>query len=378
MAGIYLHIPFCKQACTYCNFHFSTSLKQKEAFINALLKEIKNCEISDTASSTIETIYFGGGTPSLLSIEEIHKILAALQNKFTVSVTTEITLEANPDDISKEKLLLWKTAGINRLSIGLQSFDEVELKWMNRAHNSSEAYRTLDLVKEAGFTNYSVDLIYGSNLQTNEILKHNLETLTNAGVPHISAYALTVEPKTALQHFINANKEAPVNTDKQAEQYEILMEHLLANGYEAYEISNFSKPGFRSRHNSSYWQGKPYYGFGPSAHGFNGSNKRSWNVANNNIYIDALENNKSFTEEEVLNETQQLNEQIMIALRLLEGISLQKIQEKFGEKILNELNKKAKKYIKEELLTSESGHLKLTRKGRFLADGISADLFFLD
>ncbi len=343
-----------------------------------MLKEIKIFQLAETASSAIATIYFGGGTPSLLTIDELNQILAALQEKFTVSASAEITLEANPDDISKEKLLLWKTAGINRLSIGLQSFDEAELKWMNRAHNSSEAYRTLDLVKEAGFTNYSIDLIYGSNLQTNEILKHNLETLTNAGVPHISAYALTVEPKTALQHFINANKEPPVNTDKQAEQYQILMDHLLANGYEAYEISNFSKPGFRSRHNSSYWQGKPYYGFGPSAHGYNGSNRRSWNVANNSIYMAALENNQPFTEEEVLNETQQLNEQIMISLRLMEGINLQEIENKFGEKSIQQLNKKAEKYIKEALLISESGHLKLTRKGRFLADGISADLFFID
>lgn len=377
MAGIYIHIPFCKQACTYCNFHFSTSLKLKEAFIDALLKEIKTLRAPEAASLAIETVYFGGGTPSLLTIDEVEIILAALQQKFTISATAEITLEANPDDISKEKLILWKAAGINRLSIGLQSFDEAELKWMNRAHNATEAHQTLDLVKKAGFTNYSMDLIYGSNLQTNEILKHNLETLTNANVPHISAYALTVEPKTALQHFINTSKEAPVNTDKQAEQYQILMDHLLANGYEAYEISNFSKPGFRSRHNSSYWQGKPYFGFGPSAHGFNGSNRRSWNVANNALYIDAIENNKPFVEEELLNETQQLNEQIMISLRLTEGIPLQKIKQKFGEEILNQLNKKAEKFIKEELLISENEHLKLTRKGRFLADGIAADLFFI-
>lgn len=376
MAGIYIHIPFCKQACTYCNFHFSTSLKQKEAFINALLKEIKIFQTTDSPSSTIETIYFGGGTPSLLLIDEIHKILAALQEKFAVVETAEITLEANPDDISKKKLVSWKEAGITRLSIGLQSFDEAELKWMNRAHNAAEAYQTLDLVKAAGFTNYSMDLIYGSNLQTNEILKHNLDTLTSAGVPHISAYALTVEPKTALQHFINANKEAPVNTDKQAEQYQILMDHLLAHGYEAYEISNFSKPGFRSRHNSSYWQGKPYYGFGPSAHGFNGSNRRSWNVANNAVYIDAIENDKPFVEEEILNETQQLNEQIMISLRLMEGINLEEIKQKFGKKRFNEINKKAEKFLKETLLILENEHLKLTRKGRFLADGIASDLFF--
>ena len=376
MAGIYIHIPFCKQACTYCNFHFSTSLKQKQAFINALLKEIKNFQSEEINPLPVETIYFGGGTPSILSIEEINKILAVLDDRFIISADAEITLEANPDDITKEKLKLWKDAGINRLSIGLQSFDEAELKWMNRAHSSAEAYHTLDLVKEAGFTNYSLDLIYGSNLQTNEILKHNLETLTKAGVPHISAYALTVEPKTALQHFIKAHKEEPVNTDKQAEQYQILMDHLLAHGYEGYEISNFSKPGFRSKHNSSYWQGKPYYGFGPSAHGFNGTNRRSWNVANNALYIEAIENDKAFSEEEILNETQQINELIMIALRLVEGLNLNLVKEKFGEEISTELNKKSEKFIKEELLILENDYLKLTLKGRFLADGISSDLFF--
>lgn len=376
MAGIYIHIPFCKQACTYCNFHFSTSLKQKEAFINALLKEIKSFQPEAEDSLPVETIYFGGGTPSLLSQTEINKIFAALKDRFLFAADAEITLEANPDDINPEKLNMWKNAGINRLSIGLQSFDEVELKWMNRAHNAAEAYKTLDLIKDAGFSNYSIDLIYGSNLQTTEILKHNLETLTRAGVPHISAYALTVEPKTALQHFIKIHKEAPVNTDKQAEQYEILMDHLLANGYEAYEISNFSKPGFRSRHNSGYWQEKPYYGFGPSAHGYNGNNRRSWNVANNTIYIDALENDKPFWEAEILNETQQLNEYIMIAMRLMEGIAINQIENKFGEKISLQLIKKAEKFLQEELLILENKHLKLTRKGRFLADGIAADLFF--
>jgi oxygen-independent coproporphyrinogen III oxidase len=374
LAGIYIHIPFCKQACTYCNFHFSVSLNNKEAMIMALAKEIllENNFIADTK---IETIYIGGGTPSLLSVEELQFIFYTIQQKFNVNTDAEITLEANPDDINKDLLEQWKAVGINRLSVGLQSFNEAELKWMNRAHNDSQSILCLDDITQAGFTNYSVDLIYGSPLQTNEDLRNNFNIITKRNIPHISCYALTVENGTALNKLIKEKKSPSVNADKQAEQFQLLLEMMEADGYEQYEISNFSKPNFRSKHNSSYWQGKPYFGFGPSAHSFDGVNKRRWNVSNNSLYIQSIEKDIIPYEEEILTYEDCVNEYVMTSLRTVEGINLEIIEEKFGIKNKERILLGAKKYIAQGKIVHQNSSLILTKDGKFFADGIAGDLF---
>ncbi|MEO8568910.1 MAG: radical SAM family heme chaperone HemW, partial [Ginsengibacter sp.] len=288
---MYIHIPFCKQACYYCNFHFSTSLSLKEEMIAALKKEIILSYNSNTLDTEIiETIYFGGGTPSLLNKREIEELLFAIKDNYTVNASPEITLEANPDDITIEKLSSWKEAGITRLSIGIQSFKEEDLKWMNRAHNAAEAMECIDMVKDAGFHNFSIDLIYGTPGLTDDEWHDNVKKIIAFGVPHIACYALTVEPGTALQKMIGLNKKEDVDTDDQARQFLLLMKWLRDAGYEHYEISNFAKPNFRSRHNSSYWKGDSYIGIGPSAHSYNGKARR-WNVANNALYIQSIKNN---------------------------------------------------------------------------------------
>lgn len=376
MAGIYIHIPFCKQACTYCNFHFSTSLKLKGAFLEALKKEISLENNFIPSEEIIETIYFGGGTPSILSAEETGEIIEQLFRRFNIDKNVEITIEANPDDISKEKLAEWKNLGINRLSVGIQSFNDEELKWMNRAHSSAQALSSLILINEAGFDNFTADLIYGSPFQSNADLEENINILLRNNVPHISAYALTAEEKTALAHQIKSGIITNIDTDKQAVHFEILMQMLLQAGFQHYEISNFAKPGKRSKHNSSYWNGKAYYGFGAGAHCFNGNNIRRWNIANNALYIQSIEKGIVPYEEETLTAVQQMNEMIMISLRTIEGLQADIFTEKFGDKALQALLKKASKYFKEELLVQEENFIRLTKKGKFLADGIAAGLFF--
>ena len=380
MSGIYIHIPFCKQACHYCNFHFSTSLLQKDELIKALVKEI-NLTLTTTSQGKskeiCETIYFGGGTPSILEMDDLLMILDALRSKFLFTENAEITLEANPDDITPEKLKQWKQAGINRLSVGIQSFLATELLWMNRAHTAEDSLRCIDEIIAAGFTDFSIDLIYGSPLLSNEDWKRNVSMVINRKIPHISCYALTVEPKTALDKMIAQHKKAPVDSERQAEQFLLLMDWMKEGGYEHYEISNFAKPTMRSKHNSSYWQGKKYYGFGPSAHAFDGE-KRRWNIANNSLYIQSLHNNIIPFEEEVLTITQQLNEYIMTSLRTIEGIDLQKVEVVFGKKYSEEIVKQSNKYLITNKLDNNELHLTLTREGKLFADGISADLFFDD
>ena len=365
MAGIYIHIPFCKQACHYCNFHFATSLHYKNEFVAALLKEI-SLQNDYLENESIETIYFGGGTPSLLAIEDLQLIIEQVKSVFTVSSKSEITLEANPDDIDEEKLLLWKKAGINRLSIGIQSFFEEDLKWMNRAHNAQQAIDNLQLAVKH-FDNISIDLIYGTPQMTDDKWKQNVDTAISLNIPHLSCYALTVEPKTPLDKMIRLQKSENINPDKQSEQFLLLMKWLEAAGYEHYEISNFAKQGWRSRHNSSYWQGKKYLGLGPSAHSFNGS-ERQWNIANNNIYIESINNGKISFEREVLTVTQKLNEYIMTSLRTTEGLNL----DIAGVVLLD----RSKKFIDSGLVKLENNSLQLTREGKLLADGIAAELFF--
>ena len=378
MAGIYIHIPFCKQACNYCNFHFSTSLQLKDELIAAMIKEIHLVTEKANHSSEkelCETIYFGGGTPSLLSIKELNNILASLYSKFEIAKDAEITLEANPDDITAEKLQLWKKVGINRLSVGVQSFLDQELVWMNRAHSSADSLRCIDEIKNAGFSDYSIDLIYGSPLLNNQDWLNTIETVINKNIPHISCYALTVEPKTALHKMIAQNKKESVDAEKQAEQFVLLMNQMEQAGYEHYEISNFSKPGMRSKHNSSYWQGKKYYGFGPAAHSYDGI-KRKWNVSNNALYIQFLKKNSIPSEEETLTSTQSINEYIMTSLRTIEGLDLEKINSLFGTNHVNQLLNASKIYIQSEKIIQQNNRLILTKQGKLFADGIAADLFF--
>ena len=378
MAGIYIHIPFCKQACNYCNFHFSTSLQLKDELIAAMIKEIHLVTEKANHSSEkelCETIYFGGGTPSLLSIKELNNILASLFSKFEIAKDAEITLEANPDDITAEKLQLWKKVGINRLSVGVQSFLDQELVWMNRAHSSADSLRCIDEIKNAGFSDYSIDLIYGSPLLNNQDWLNTIDTVINKNIPHISCYALTVEPKTALHKMIAQNKKESVDAEKQAEQFVLLMNQMEQAGYEHYEISNFSKPGRRSKHNSSYWQGKKYYGFGPAAHSYDGI-KRKWNVSNNALYIQSLKKNSIPSEEETLTSTQSINEYIMTSLRTIEGLDLEKINSLFGTNHVNQLLNASNIYIQSEKIIHQNNRLILTKQGKLFADGIAADLFF--
>jgi oxygen-independent coproporphyrinogen III oxidase len=373
LPGIYLHIPFCRQACHYCNFHFSTSLQQKAAMVASIIKEIA-LTTPFAASGSIETIYFGGGTPSLLDKHELQQVLEAVQQKFAVSRQAEITLEANPDDITAAALHNWQQLGINRLSIGLQSFLPDELAWMNRAHTAAQAKDCISLVQSAGFANFSVDLIYGSPLLNDDDWKRNVDTVMGSNIPHISCYALTVEPGTALDTMIGQKKKTPVDAERQAAQFLLLMDWLGAAGYEHYEISNFAKPGMRSRHNSSYWQGTPYYGFGPSAHSYNGSS-RQWNIANNALYRQALAQGSIPAEAELLTTAQQLNEYIMISLRTMEGLDMALVQQNFGEEEATRIILLAKKYSDTGKLIINGNRLALTNDGKLLADGIAADFF---
>ncbi len=372
MAGIYIHIPFCRQACHYCNFHFSTSLRYKNELVASLLKELEY-NAAYLGHEKIDSIYFGGGTPSLLSDEELRLLLSTIYSFYNVCANPEITLETNPDDISDQKLNVWKVAGINRLSIGVQSFFDEDLQWMNRAHNAKQALDSLDLAKKY-FDNLTVDLIYGTPYLTDEKWKQNVEKAVLLNIPHLSCYALTVEPKTPLDKMIRLHKTADVDPEKQSAQFLLLMHWLEAAGYEHYEISNFSKPGWQSRHNTAYWQGKNYLGIGPSAHSFNGTT-RQWNMANNQQYIHSINNNEPSFEKEILTATQQLNEYIMVSLRTMQGINLEIIEVKFGIKE-NDFLKKGKKFISNGLIVHEKNSLVLTRGGKLLADGIAADLFF--
>jgi oxygen-independent coproporphyrinogen-3 oxidase len=373
MAGIYLHIPFCRQACHYCNFHFSTTLHRKNDFVVALLKEME-ARKDYIAGEQVETIYFGGGTPSLLTEEELERILDRLHALFPVAAGAEITLEANPDDMAAAgKLAGWKRSGVNRLSIGVQSFFEEDLRWMNRVHNAVQAVESIRSAQDAGLDNISIDLIYGTPGLSDLRWEKNVEQALRLGIPHLSCYALTVEARTALDTMIRQHKKEDVDPDVQARQFLLLMDWLAAAGYEHYEISNFSLPGRRSRHNTSYWQGKPYLGLGPSAHSFNGSSSRQWNVANNAVYIDTPAGG---FEQETLTPTQQLNEYIMISLRTMEGSDLDHVSRRFGEKNADTLHRLAERHIRGKKMQYAGRHLILTKEGRLLADGIAADLFF--
>ncbi len=377
MSGIYIHIPFCKQACHYCNFHFSTSLKLKDALVAALVNEIRLTPFFPITEhkDVVQTIYFGGGTPGILPTDDLKKIFEAIDTKFNIAEHAEITLEANPDDINDANLYSWQSLGVNRLSVGIQSFQDEELSWMNRIHSAKDSLLCIDKIIHAGFNNFSIDLIYGSPLLNNDNWKRNVAIAIEKNIPHISCYALTVEPKTALAKMIEQKKKMDIDTDKQAHQFLLLMDWMAAAGYEHYEISNFSLTGMRSRHNSSYWQGEPYYGFGPSAHSFY-NNMRSWNITNNALYIQSLEKNLLPSESEILTPTQQLNEYIMTSLRTIEGIDIQKIRLIYGEEFVQKILYQCDKYVNNEKLKIKNEKIILTNEGKLLADGIAVDLFF--
>jgi oxygen-independent coproporphyrinogen III oxidase len=381
LAGIYIHIPFCKQACYYCNFHFSTSAALKDEMIAAIIKEIELTTLpsrlpGNGEKEIIETIYFGGGTPSLLSVDEIKSLLNSIKNNYRVSEDAEITIEANPDDVSAQKLSGWKDAGINRLSIGIQSFKEKDLEWMNRAHTITQALDCILLTQKAGFANFSADLIYGTPGLTDEEWKVNVDKLIALGVPHIACYALTVEPNTALQKMISLQKKAGIDTGQQAGQFLLLMKWMREAGYEHYEISNFAKPGSRSRHNSSYWQGKKYIGIGPSAHSYDGT-VRKWNVANNALYIASIQKDIIPFEEEELTGVQRLNEYIMTSLRTIEGLDLEAVEKNFSREERNKIESSIKGYCEGKLVIEHDEKLVLTDEGKLFADGIASHLFSL-
>lgn len=374
MSGIYLHIPFCKQACHYCDFHFSTQLGKKQAMVQAIAKELVLRK--SKADDVVETIYFGGGTPSVLSNEEIEFLIQTVYDHYKVMDRPEITLEANPDDLSSHRIIQLSNSPINRLSIGIQSFFDEDLKLMNRAHNASEAEKCIQEATEY-FDNITIDLIYGIPGMDNDRWKANIQKALDFGLSHISSYALTVEPRTALEKFIEKGVVPDVDDEQAQEQFYILVDMLEAHGFVNYEISNFGKPGFFSKNNTAYWLGKSYVGVGPSAHSFDGKN-RSWNIRNNPTYIKKITEGLLPMEIETLSQTDRYNEYVMTGLRTIWGVDLERMASDFGEKYVEYLVLQSQKYRDSGLLVESKGKLLATKKGKFLVDGIASDLFMVN
>jgi oxygen-independent coproporphyrinogen-3 oxidase len=375
MSGIYIHIPFCKQACHYCDFHFSTNLKKKDEMVLALVKEIEMRK-SEFKDEIVETIYFGGGTPSILQIADLRFLIDSVYKNYKVVQNPEITVEANPDDLTENRIIELSKNKVNRLSIGIQSFFEDDLKLMNRAHNVEEAKKCLEIATHY-FDNISIDLIYGVPEMSNEKWLQNIETALSFGVPHISSYALTVEPKTALHSFIQKGIIPSPDDEVAQEHFQILVDKLSENGFIHYELSNFGKENYFSKNNSSYWLGKKYIGIGPSAHSYDGKN-RGWNVSNNSLYIKSIQENKLPIEIETLTKTDRYNEYVMTGLRTIWGVSLERIEQEFGKSYLDYLNQQAAKFIEDHLLFVDDNILRTSKKGKFLSDGIASDLFLLN
>ncbi len=389
MAGIYIHIPFCKQACYYCDFHFSTSLKNKTPFLKALNKEIglkKDFFLDKDGGNKnqINTIYFGGGTPSLLDTSELMGIFEIVSKYFEIDPNAEITLEANPDDLTREKIKALRSTPVNRLSIGIQSFYDEDLKLMNRAHNAQEALKVVGLAQDHGFHNLSIDLIYGIPTLTHDNWEKNLRAAFDMDVKHISAYCLTVEPKTALAKFVAMGKIKNVDEQHSSEQFEMLLKEMKANNFQQYEISNFCKDKFYSRHNSNYWLKEKYLGLGPSAHSYNGI-ARQWNVSNNAKYIHALEmidaidqGQASLFDQEILTVQQRYNEYILTSLRTIWGSDLVYVQQQFGSNFLEHCLKEAAPFLLSKQLLQYENKLYLTDAGKLFADKIASDLFKIE
>lgn len=373
MAGIYIHVPFCKKACHYCDFHFSTSLKTKDPVIQSILREME-LRKDFLSGETVETLYFGGGTPSVLSASELSSIAEKARNTFSLGTEIEFTVEANPDDLSLEKLQELADAGVNRLSIGIQSFSDKYLKWMNRAHNAREAVQAIENAQKVAITNLSIDLIYGLPNLTLDDWISDIEKAIELGVQHISAYCLTVESDTALGHWVKKGKEKPIDEAAAEEQFRILIDTLSENGFEQYEVSNFSLPGFYSKHNTAYWLGVPYLGIGPSAHSFK-ELERSWNIANNVKYTKEIKAGELPLTIEKLSKIDRHNEYVMTGLRTKWGIDLEKIKMLFGISVVKNHGNYLEKLTEEGKATLKENRLVLTKKGMFLADGIASELF---
>jgi len=373
---IYVHIPFCRQKCSYCNFHFSTSLSLKDEILKVLKKEI-GLRKNELNLANLKSLYFGGGTPSILTPAEIMMLTDEVLKYFHFDPDIEITLEANPDDLNKDFLSGLSKTVVNRLSIGTQSFHDEDLKLMNRIHSGAEAEDSIKRAQDYGFHNISLDLIYGSPVSDFEVWKNNLRKAVALEVPHISSYALTVEPKTALNSWIKTKKVPSPKDEEQRKEFHYMSDVLKDNGFIHYEISNFAKPGFYSRHNTAYWNNEPYLGIGPSAHSYNGRDKRSWNVANNMLYIKSLADNKLSSETEILSEKDRYNEIIMTGLRTASGVNIARLEESFSSEILDHFEKELTKGLQSGVLKTTENHLIIPEENWFLADGIASDLFIL-
>lgn len=372
MSGIYIHIPFCKQKCSYCDFHFSTTFESYRAqMIETMHKEIV-LRRDYLNESLLESVYFGGGTPSLLTLEELETLFGTINSQFVLSDKAEITLEANPDDITPENLKIWKKVGINRLSIGLQSFKEKDLVWMNRAHSVTEALDCVQLARDSGFTNISVDLIYGLPELTIEEWESHVDTVLKMEIQHVSAYCLTIEEKTALHKMVATQKIFPIGEDEQSDQFLLLTKKLKQAGFKHYEISNFGLSNYEAVHNSNYWKGKQYLGIGPSAHSFNGISRR-WNISNNPLYIKNFNSENTWYEEEILTEKDRWNELLLTGLRTSYGVDLEQL-ESIQELPLS-FTEKIKEFYDHNWLTLENRRIVLTDTGRLMADHISSELF---
>ncbi|NAW51794.1 radical SAM family heme chaperone HemW [Elizabethkingia argentiflava] len=371
---LYFHIPFCKQKCSYCNFHFSTSLRGKDDMLNAIKKEVE-LRHQELEKRSISSLYFGGGTPSLLEVRELSGLLETSAKYYDFDADIEITLETNPDDLDADFLKALSKSGINRLSIGVQSFFEADLRLMNRAHSVIQAEDAIKRAQDFGFDNLSIDLIYGSSSLS--IWQRNLQKAVELGVPHISSYALTVEPKTALNKWVEDKLVKAPNEDIQNSEFHYMSHFLQEHDFIHYEISNFAKKDFYSKHNSAYWNAAPYIGFGPSAHSFNGKRERSWNIANNFLYIKGIAENRRNFEKEKLSPKDQLNEWVMIGLRTLRGVDIKALKSSFEEDVLDEFNKHLTSKKDQGLVVEEEGFLKIPQVYWFLADGIASDLFLI-
>lgn len=373
MSGIYLHIPFCKKACHYCDFHFSTSLKNRDNFILAVLQEIDNTK-HFLEDKHIKTIYFGGGTPSILEVDELAIIINKLKETYKVSETVEITLEANPDDLTKTKTAELSSTGINRLSIGIQTYQEDLLKKLNRSHNKQQALDCVINAKDSGFHNLNLDIIFGLPDSTDTSFQQDLDTLIKQNPQHISAYWLTIEEKTTFGKWKKQGKFLSLPDEKALAQWSLLKIAFKKAGYIQYEISNFCKPTFESKHNGNYWKGIHYIGLGPSAHSFNGT-KRSWNVSNNNKYIQALKNNTSYQTTETLSREDKVNEHIMTGIRTVWGVNLTFLRDTLDCELLNIQQAVIERHISNSEITVCKDKILLTDKGQQFADEIASNLF---
>ncbi len=377
MAGIYIHIPYCRQACHYCNFHFSVSHRNREAFVDALMQEMSMQadffkHIGETGE--INTVYLGGGTPSVLENDELEMLFEHLGNVFSIAGAEEITLEANPDDLDHEKLLFLRDTPVNRLSIGVQSFQENDLRYMNRLHTPAQAVESIELARQLGFERLTVDLIYGTPTMNDRQWEENLGRVVEMDIPHISAYALTVEEKTVLHYLIKKGRFEDVTEEQSARQFELMCGKLSSAGYAHYEVSNFGRPGHYGLHNLSYWTGRPYLGLGPSAHSYTGR-RRSWNPANTSLYIQSIREGELPASGETLSNEQACNEYVMTSLRTMWGCNLNRIRDQYGESLARQVEKNAARHLQQGMLQRSDNYLFVTQRGKFFADGIAAELF---